>query len=181
MLGRPLAGPGAACSPAAWTFPCSSSSIPEPPRQPAQARSASGDAEGLATGVLLELFAGSGLCGDGKSCCPLGTARQACCHAGRSPFISCPAEKSLDGSSSASPPRIHVLLQEYGTSLFSSFLPTLTPWRLSCRLPAIWPSQVKVTHTKYNPFQQPEFLPLCWLHEDHRWGHTSVAGTCATS
>lgn len=148
-LGRPLEGRRAARGPATWTLPCSSSSIPGPSRRPAQARNTAGDAEGLATGVLVELFAGSGLYGDGKSCCALGTARQACCPAGRSPLVSCPAEKSLDCSSSASPPRLpRPLLQEYGSILFSSLLPTLTTWRLNCRLPAILPSQVKVTHKK---------------------------------
>jgi len=105
-LGRPLEGRRAACGPATWTLPCSSSSIPGPSREPAQARNTAGDAEGLATGELVELFAGSGLFGDGKSCCPVGTARQARCPAGRSPVVSCPAGKSLDSSSSASPPRL---------------------------------------------------------------------------
>lgn len=139
-------------------------------------RAAAGDTAGLAVGLLAEPFAGSGLYGDGKELLssPHGSAAL---REGRPSF---PA--LLRTHSTAPPvrrlPESHILLQEYGTILFSSFSPALTTWRLNCRLPAILPSQVKVTQKSTIHSTSQNACPFAGFM-DHGWGHIPILGTCA--
>lgn len=93
--------------------------------------------------MLVDLFAGSGLCGDGKSWCPLETAPQDCWHAGGVAFRFPPYWEItwffLKWIASLNPR----FSRNMETVLLSTFLSTLNTLRLNCRFSVILPSQVK--------------------------------------
>lgn len=144
-LGRPPASPRAACRLAAWTFPCSSSSRPGASRQQHRPGTPREMLSVWQPACWWSCLLGLDVTGLGRAAVLLGRlGRTAARWEGCLSFPTLLRNHSM-ALQMHHLPESHILLQEYGTTLFSSFLPTLTTWRPNCRLPAILPSQVKAT------------------------------------